>query len=81
MCLSRKKNEVIVLKTPEGRWIEVHTVDIRGDKVRLGIRADRDVRIDRKEVWDARLAQAAKANRESISVPVGTNQQEDTHGA
>lgn len=36
-----------------GDNIEVTIVDIRGDKVRLGINAPKDVSVHRKEVYDA----------------------------
>lgn len=49
LVLSRKKNEKIVLSG----GIEVSIVQIRGDKVRLGIVAPKDVAVHRSEVWDA----------------------------
>lgn len=49
LCLSRKRNQTIVI----GDSIRVTVVDIRGDKVRLGITADRDVPVHREEVYDA----------------------------
>ena len=36
-----------------GDDIEVTVVDIRGDKVRLGIRAPEAVTVHRKEIWEA----------------------------
>ena len=48
LVLSRKKDEKIVLTG----GIEVSIVQIRGDKVRLGITAPKDVVIHRSEVWD-----------------------------
>lgn len=49
LVLSRKKDEKIVLSG----GIEVSIVQIRGDRVRLGITAPKDVVIHRSEVWDA----------------------------
>lgn len=49
LVLSRKKNETIVI----GDNIEITVVDIRGDKVRLGIAAPVDIPVHRKEVSDA----------------------------
>lgn len=63
LVLSRRKNESIVI---DGQ-IVVRVVDIRGDKVRLGIEAPRDVAVHRQEIWDA--IQARSMPNESI-VPV-----------
>ncbi len=49
LVLSRKTNEKIVLTG----GIEVLIVQIRGDKVRLGIVAPKDIVIHRSEIWDA----------------------------
>ena len=49
LLLSRKRNEQIVIKDD----IEIVVVDIRGDKVRLGITAPKEVPIHRREVYDA----------------------------
>ncbi|MGL4552333.1 MAG: carbon storage regulator CsrA [Gemmataceae bacterium] len=49
LVLSRKKNESIVINND----ITVTVVEIRGDKVRLGIVAPKDVPVHRQEVYDA----------------------------
>mgnify|MGYP001817300636 CR=1 FL=1 len=49
LVLSRKKNESIVI---DGN-IVITVVEVRGDKVRLGIQAPREVPIHRSEVYDA----------------------------
>ncbi len=49
LVLSRKKNESIVIDNN----IVVTVVEIRGDKVRLGIVAPKDVPVHRQEVYDA----------------------------
>lgn len=52
LVLSRHRNERIVIDTkPEPIILTV--VDIRGDKVRLGIDAPRDIAVHREEVYDA----------------------------
>lgn len=52
LVLSRKKNESIVIG--EGaNAITLVVVEIRGDKVRLGIEAPKDVPVHRQEVYDA----------------------------
>lgn len=52
LVLSRKKNEKIVIN----ETITITVVDVRGDKVRLGIEAPRDIPIHRSEVRDAIIA-------------------------
>ena len=54
LVLSRKRNESIVI---DGS-IVITVVEIRGDKVRLGIEAPREVPIHRKEIFAAIAAEA-----------------------
>lgn len=49
LVLSRHQNEAIMI----GDRIKIVVVDIRGDKVRLGIEADSDVPVHRLEVYNA----------------------------
>ncbi|QDT39443.1 carbon storage regulator CsrA [Stratiformator vulcanicus] len=49
LVLSRKKNESVVVDDR----IVITIVEIRGDKVRLGIEAPREVPVHRKEIFDA----------------------------
>ena len=49
LVLSRKRDERIMI----GDEISLLVVDIRGDKVRLGIEAPSDVTVHRKEVYEA----------------------------
>jgi carbon storage regulator len=49
LVLSRKKNESIVINND----ITITVVEIRGDKVRLGIVAPKDVPVHRQEVYEA----------------------------
>jgi len=49
LVLSRKKNESIVINEN----IVITVVEVRGDKVRLGIQAPREVPIHRSEVYEA----------------------------
>ena len=49
LVLSRQRDETIMI----GDDIEITVVDIRGDKVRLGITAPKDVAVHRKEVYEA----------------------------
>ena len=49
LVLSRKKDESIVINND----IVITIVEIRGDKVRLGIEAPKDVPVHRMEVYEA----------------------------
>lgn len=57
LVLSRLPGESIVI----GGLVLVQVVEVRGDKVRLGIVAPRDVRVDREEVHALRLVEAGFA--------------------
>jgi len=57
LVLSRKKGESIVI----GDDIELSIVDVRGDSVRIGIKAPRAVSIYRKEIYEEIIA----ANRQA----------------
>jgi len=52
LVLSRKKNESIVIKAGE-EMISLVVVEIRGDKCRIGLEAEKHVVIHRQEVFDA----------------------------
>lgn len=60
LVLSRKKNESIVINND----ITIVVVEIRGDKVRLGVEAPKEVPVHRREVYDAikRNAEQGPAN-------------------
>jgi carbon storage regulator len=65
LVLSRKKNESIVINND----VVVTVVEIRGDKVRLGIVAPKDVPVHRQEVYDAIHASQAKTAAEAAAAP------------
>jgi len=60
LVLSRQRDETIMI----GDDIEITIVDIRGDKVRLGITAPATIPVHRKEVYDA----IQRENREAARV-------------
>ncbi|MFM7037820.1 MAG: carbon storage regulator CsrA [Planctomycetaceae bacterium] len=49
LVLSRQSDEAIII----GDNIRVTIVEVRGDKVRIGIDAPRDVTVHRQEIYDA----------------------------
>lgn len=62
LVLSRKKNEVIRI----GDDVTITIVEIRGDKVRLGIEAPTNIAVHRAEVYDAIRRNAQAATREVL---------------
>ena len=64
LVLSRKKNESIIIDDR----ITVTVVEIRGDKVRLGIEAPREVPIHRSEVYEA-IRRVAETEEPRSGVP------------
>jgi carbon storage regulator len=50
LVLSRKKDETIIIPTSDGPII-IQPVQIRGDKVRLGVTAPRDIPVHRTEAY------------------------------
>ena len=67
LVLSRKKNESIVINND----ITIVVVEIRGDKVRLGVEAPKEVPVHRREVYDA-----IKRNEERAQAQDPTNEAE-----
>jgi carbon storage regulator len=60
LVLSRQRDETIMI----GDEVEITVVDVRGDKVRLGISAPPSIAVHRKEVYEAIKAE----NRRAASV-------------
>ncbi len=59
LVLSRQKDESIMI----GDDVEITIVDVRGNKVRLGIAAPKSIPVHRREVYDA--IQREKAAKEA----------------
>lgn len=62
LVLSRKKNESIIINDD----ITIVVVEIRGDKVRLGIEAPKEVPVHRNEVYEA-IRRAAQLDGQAAS--------------
>jgi carbon storage regulator len=65
LVLSRQRDESIII----GDNIVITVVDIRGDKVRLGIEAPTEIPVHRQEVYDAIQRENAKAASEKPTKP------------
>jgi carbon storage regulator len=69
LVLSRKKNESIVINND----ITIVVVEIRGDKVRLGVEAPKEVPVHRREVYDA----IQRANSSDAAADAGSLKDEE----
>ncbi len=58
LVLSRLREQTIMI----GDGVEITVVDIKGEKVRLGISAPREIQVHRKEVYDAIRRENAAAS-------------------
>lgn len=75
LVLSRHRDESIMI----GDDVVITVVDIRGDKVRLGIAAPQDIPVHRREVYEAiqrenrKAANLKPAETRGLDASVGTN--------
>lgn len=60
LALSRKKNEALIINNN----IEITVLEIKGEQVKLGISAPKEVPVYRKEVY----VQIREANQEAVSM-------------
>jgi carbon storage regulator len=65
LILSRKVNEKIMI----GDDISVSVIEIRGDQVKLGVDAPRSVKVFRREVFDAIMAENRAAAESAATLP------------
>ncbi len=65
LALTRKKDESIVINGD----IEITIMEIKGDHVKVGIKAPKKVPIYRKEIFD----QIQEENKEAMNTPVVKN--------
>lgn len=63
LALSRKKNEAIVINNN----IEITILEIKGEQVKLGISAPKEVPVYRKEVY----LQIQEANKDALTADAG----------
>ena len=66
LVLSRQRDQEIVI----GDDIVVTVIEVRGDKVRLGIKAPSHIPVHRQEVYEHIRRQAAAANVEGLDTPL-----------
>jgi carbon storage regulator len=68
LVLTRRINESIVINDD----VSILVVEVRGDRVRLGIEAPKDVTVHRKEVYDViQEADSEKPKKRAVSRSTG----------
>ena len=65
LVLSRQRDESIIIADN----IKITIVDIRGDKVRLGIDAPKEIPVHRQEVFDAIQRENDQENADAAPAP------------
>jgi len=75
LVLSRQRDETIII----GDDVEITVVDIRGEKVRLGINAPPHIAVHRKEVYDAIRREKQAAGKDNGHVESLAKRKHDEH--
>jgi len=65
LVLSRMRDQSVMI----GDDVEIIIVDVRDDKVRLGITAPKDIPVHRKEIYDAIQREKAEAKKSQQQKP------------
>ena len=76
LVLSRKKNESIIINND----ITIVVVEIRGDKVRLGVDAPKEIPVHRREVYDAIQRNEAAAKQKEADASKAAADASNTAG-
>ncbi len=71
LVLSRQRDESIMI----GDDVEIIIVDVRGDKVRLGITAPKSIPVHRREIYDA-IQREKNEKKEAEKQPQAEQKQE-----
>ena len=81
LVLTRKERETIVVRTPSGEEVRFLIVDLRGDRVRIGIEAPPAFDISREEVLENvspdHMAALRRARLEKLCNPRYGDETED----
>lgn len=64
LVLSRHRDESIIIGEPGPNQVIITIVDIRGDKVRLGIEANKNIPVHREEVYKAIISSQNNRDRQ-----------------
>jgi len=67
LVLSRERDPEVVMVLPDGTLITITVVDIRGEKVRIGTDAPKELPVHRYEIWEA--IQREEAQRRVAETP------------
>ena len=75
LVLSRHRDESIII----GDNIVITVVDVRGDKVRLGIDAPKEIPVHRQEVYEA-IKKERQSGQQQSSSQQGASSQSEQNG-
>ncbi len=64
LVLTRKVNESITI----GHFITISILEVKGNQVKLGIRAPKDVHINRTEIYEKIMSENIKASQTEIDL-------------
>jgi len=72
LVLSRQRDESIMI----GDDVEIIIVDVRGDKVRLGITAPKNIPVHRREIYDAIQREKEESQKQQEKEPQKQHEKE-----
>lgn len=58
LILTRRTDETLIATTESGQEIEFTVLGVKGNQVRIGIKADKETVVDRMEVHERKQAEA-----------------------
>ena len=62
LILTRRPGETLIIELPNGKQIDVTVLEVKGNQVRIGINAPKDVAVHREEIYERiKREQDAKA--------------------
>lgn len=56
LILTRRVGETLVIKMPDGTEIRTTILGVKGNQVRIGVDAPKNVIVDREEIYERRMA-------------------------
>lgn len=67
LILTRRMNETIVIEDGSGNLVEVTLLSVKGNQVRIGVNAPKDIQVNRKEIYERILKEKKLKTSEGSS--------------